>query len=756
MTEVLTSRLAGCRADIQMAGWLIQDSLNIQLLLLFLLRMPRLGLGHFVKGAALTGGAMAMPHQQRPIRRRQASVATAGLVMCIVFVLFLGFALYGEAQDDAGCGGDAADTEEDAFILDGDGSWSGMLGDKDKNDWYAIDLTRGTILSVRLSFPDTIDLDLFIDPVGAARPNAVRIDGLRYHQDDGFGIDEILGAYAVENAGLCYLSVRVHRVKRPYNQVCTYTLTVETQQQDDAGTDTDASDSKSHADILLAPGTYTGTLLSSDDADWYVVDCDQGQLMSVWLTYPTGTDFHLAGSSSPWFSQQSDQEEFRRYVVVQDRQLLGIYRQQGGGVYELRIEIENQDDGGSGADAFPIGYLYDWQVAPIYYEEEVFVVHRSAIRGFLGNGDDADWYAVEMHGNDTLTLDLSVPEGARMQLQLYRPGGRQPCEGGVYGSGDHVEVISKFASRPGTYFFTVERIEGSGTYAVSLGRSYGEGGIGIGGKAVIPRADGVSIPFLRKDPAVESGSTCRGACGSGCPDTCQARPDIIRCLPDPNDENAHVFVNYADVIECGTHLGCRMHDDCFDECYDKYGEESVIAPCHDACSAFIAARFGPKSASWALGYGPYDGYYLYSDLPEQTDPELGQLEFTEYRVDVYTGSAVWRFGEGTDARVYLTLIGTLFDTPRCSSGEIRLDTPDYNDFETGQHDSFVVEGEAFDSLQGIVLRHDNTGEYPGWYVDRVVITNLANGKAWQANAGRWIAIDEEDYLLRVEFSLNGL
>jgi len=691
---------------------------------------------------------MVQPRSQESATVKRASVRIVWLVAWVILFLLCSLPLCGQVQDDAGCGGDAGDAQEDACTLDFPGTWSGSLGDTDKEDWYAIDVDRGTILSVCLSFPDSIDLDLTIDPAGSAR---------LYRHSDRFGIDEILEPYAPEDPGLCYLHVYVHGVRRPYNQVCNYTLTIETQKQDDAGTASDASDSRSQADIVLAPGTYTGTLLSSDDADWYVVDCKQGQLMSVWLTYPTDADFQIKSSLSPWFSQQSDQEEFCRYVATQDLQLVGVNRHQGGGDYELRIEMENQDDGASGGDAFPIGgCLYEWQVSPVYHKDEVLLVHRSTFSGFLGNGDDVDWYAVEMYGDDTLTLDLSVPEGARMRVRLYRPDGRQPCDGGVYGSGDHVGVIAKFVSRPGTWFFAVERIEGSGTYTILLGRSYGEGGIGVGGKAVIPKADGVSIPFLRKDPSVGSGSTCRGACGSGCPDTCQARPDIIRCLPDPNDENAHVFVRYSDVIECGTHVGCRMHDDCFDECYDKYGEESVIAPCHDACSAAIAVSFGPQSAAWAFGYGPYDGYYLYSDPLEQSDPESGRLEFTEYRVDVYTGSAFWHFGEGTDARVYLTLIGTLFDTPRCSSGEIRLDTPDYNDFETGQHDSFVVEGEAFHSLQGIVLRHDNTGEFPGWYVDRAVITNLTTGEAWQANARRWIALDEDDELLRVEFSVDEL
>jgi hypothetical protein len=231
----------------------------------------------------------------------------------------------------------------------------------------------------------------------------------------------------------------------------------------------------------------------------------------------------------------------------------------------------------------------------------------------------------------------------------------------------------------------------------------------------------------------------------------------VRCFPDPKDEDAHKFLTYSNVIECGTHAGCRQHDACFDVCVEEYGEQSVLGPCHDACSAAIIEQYDAvRGASWLLGYGPYDGYFLYSEAPEWSDTETGRLEYTEYRVDVYTGDIDWTLGEGTDARVYLTLLGTLFGTPRCSSEEMRLDTPDYNDFETGQHDSFTVTAEAFDSVEGIVLWHDNTGMWPGWYVDRVVIMNLSSGESWEVNANRWLALDEGDNLLRVEFAAKPL
>jgi len=703
---------------------------------------------------------MATSDQRRSLPGKRGSVVRMGIVLCIVSVLFGSFPLYGQAQDDAGCGSDAADSEEDAYMLEGDGCWSGTLGDQDKDDWYAIDVDRGTILSVCLSFPDSIDLDLTIDPVGSGR---------LYRDSDGFGIDEILEPYAPEDPGLCYLHVHVHRVQRPYNQVCTYTLSVETQQQDDAGTATDATDSRGQADVVLPPGTYRGTLLHSDDADWYIVDFDQGQLITVRLTFPSDADFQLRSPTRPWSCARSDHEEVCHYIATDDPQYVGVQRDQGKGDYELQVEVENQDDAGSGADAFPIGHAshhvdsqhvsYGEFISPARHEDDVLLVPPGDFEGFLATGDEADWYAVEMIKDDTLMLGVSVPEEARMRLRIFRPGAGSPCDGGVFGSGDHVGAVERLISRDGTWFFEVGLIEGVGTYTVSVGTDQATGDADIDWEGFLPTADGVSIPYLRKDPSVASGSTCRGACGGGCPDTCQDRPDIVRCVPASSDNDAHVFVRYANVIECGTHVGCRFHDACFDMCVEEYGEESLVGPCHDGCSAQIVDLYGAANgASWMLGHGPYDGWFLFSDPPvwSPSDPEAGGVEYTEYLIDVDTGDIAWTLGEGTDARVYLTLIGTLFGVPRCSSAEIRLDTPQHDDFEAGQHNSFVVSAEAFDSLEGIALRHDNTGAFPGWYVDQVKVTDLPHDRSWQADVDRWIALDEEDGRLRAEFTATPL
>jgi len=93
----------------------------------------------------------------------------------------------------------------------------------------------------------------------------------------------------------------------------------------------------------------------------------------------------------------------------------------------------------------------------------------------------------------------------------------------------------------------------------------------------------------------EAGSVCRGACGLDCPATCEKRI-AYECA------GADRLVRVTS-YECGTHLGCREHDDCLDRCAQRGGLE-----CQAQCHAEAVQKFGLEQAtSWASGGGPYDG-----------------------------------------------------------------------------------------------------------------------------------------------------
>jgi len=144
----------------------------------------------------------------------------------------------------------------------------------------------------------------------------------------------------------------------------------------------------------------------------------------------------------------------------------------------------------------------------------------------------------------------------------------------------------------------------------------------------LPEPDGIRVPFL-KDPGIPSGSKCRWACGGDCPDSCVDHDDVIVWAPDPIG-GGYYKLTYSGVISCGTHEGCRWHDDCFDMCAQHYGESDWWEHCHMHCNAVVADRYPVLVTSdgievlpwisWQGGGGPYDGWFLYSDPPTAEGP----------------------------------------------------------------------------------------------------------------------------------------
>jgi hypothetical protein len=94
-----------------------------------------------------------------------------------------------------------------------------------------------------------------------------------------------------------------------------------------------------------------------------------------------------------------------------------------------------------------------------------------------------------------------------------------------------------------------------------------------------------------------SANQCRGACGGGCPKSCEIEVSY-ECMGEAQLRRVEAFT-------CGTHKGCREHDDCLDTCLQN---NPGSQECQPQCDATAMQVYGfESSASWALGKGPYDG-----------------------------------------------------------------------------------------------------------------------------------------------------
>ncbi len=116
-------------------------------------------------------------------------------------------------------------------------------------------------------------------------------------------------------------------------------------------------------------------------------------------------------------------------------------------------------------------------------------------------------------------------------------------------------------------------------------------------------------------------------------------------------------------------------------------------------------------------------------------------QLVNYLIEITTGDVQ---DAGTDSFVYLALFGPKKDNGRYGSGEMNpYNARDpYGPFERGQTDSFSNQGYNLDEVEFMTLRHNNSYNKPGWYVEAVKVKNTSNNKEWLFVPNQWLAMDE--------------
>ena len=103
---------------------------------------------------------------------------------------------------------------------------------------------------------------------------------------------------------------------------------------------------------------------------------------------------------------------------------------------------------------------------------------------------------------------------------------------------------------------------------------------------------------------------CRGSCGGDCdPDNCFEEFVRWECVSETQFRVVRTY-------NCGTHEGCREHDDCLDECSVRqpgstYEGEFYTSGCALSCHLGCLPGYGASCGIWAGGYQdparPFDG-----------------------------------------------------------------------------------------------------------------------------------------------------
>lgn len=142
---------------------------------------------------------------------------------------------------------------------------------------------------------------------------------------------------------------------------------------------------------------------------------------------------------------------------------------------------------------------------------------------------------------------------------------------------------------------------------------------------------------------------------------------------------------------------------------------------------------------------------FYADRRAKTRRKMTLLDDTHpcaqynYLLSVQTGS---RKAAGTSANVTIKLIGL-----ETESEAHQLSDRHKPVFERGADDVFLLATPfPLGDLRSIRLQHDNTGEHPSWYVDKVVIQDLQTHQVWHFLCSSWLSSEKGEGTIKKAFN----
>ena len=99
-----------------------------------------------------------------------------------------------------------------------------------------------------------------------------------------------------------------------------------------------------------------------------------------------------------------------------------------------------------------------------------------------------------------------------------------------------------------------------------------------------------------------------------------------------------------------------------------------------------------------------------------------------YKIKIKTGDIS---SAGTNSNVYIKLYGDRI------TDFIKLDNLSHNDFERGKTDLYNISNIDIGKIEKIEIKHDNTGDNPSWFLEKVEI--IKRNKQYNFTAQRWLS-----------------
>ena len=226
-------------------------------------------------------------------------------------------------------------------------------------------------------------------------------------------------------------------------------------------------DSASQA-IALEPGVVEASLDVDRDEEWYVFELPAGGVLE--LTFAPGEDtgrMNVALLDSEmnvveeeWDVRPPATSSFSYAIPAGEPHDFYVNVSQGDpGLYTLRLDISSQNDAGSGNDV-PGRAVDAMQIEP-----------EGTITGMVADGDEADWYAVELEAAQALELAFTPGDDAeRINVSLLDADQNTEWDEWDVAPGVTKSYTLQLGGEGGRWYVEVSQ-GGNGTYELEMGVS---------------------------------------------------------------------------------------------------------------------------------------------------------------------------------------------------------------------------------------------------------------------------------------------
>jgi hypothetical protein len=326
------------------------------------------------------------------------------------------FTVNAPLQADGGGTGDAGGHAGTAVAVEPGGSFTGLLGDEDREDWYAVSLGGGDVVSVTLDVPPeeagSTGVSVVYNGTSLARTEA-----------NPGGSSSLTQVFAQNQSGTAQLQ---------FTGTGRYQFSVEAGPQRDGGTAGDAGATIGDAKPVKF-GALEGILGGEDTEDFYVLSLPLDSVISAEATiapdYRASARIEIIYNGQNLISEAvpAGGTQGWTYALINPADAMAYVRvATGAGSYALTITATTQPDGDRAGDA-PAERSQAKQVEP-----------TGSFDGILNNRrgiDSRDWYRFEATESGSIVVELAVAtDGADIRMLIHhgvlRPGDLRIGAGG--------------------------------------------------------------------------------------------------------------------------------------------------------------------------------------------------------------------------------------------------------------------------------------------------------------------------------------